>query len=134
MKARVKPSKDDIERRNQIIWETICEAQTNSNAIMLIAVAEFFGLGKKRINQLSEFFVQKKKEFDEYDHEGRFKEKLVESLNAIGIDTSELWKFQTFEEVEKEVKRNNQPVISIAEARGIRQHFNGFKHIMEHME
>lgn len=134
MKSRVTPTHRDLERVNQACWNMICEAQTNSNALMLIAVADFFGLGAKRIDRLSKHFDKVKKRFDEYDAEGRFKDKLYEELHAIGIDTDALYDFDTFQEVERRIESAGKPVVSIAEARGLRQRYDGFKHLFERME
>lgn len=135
MKARIQPTKLDVERVNEQVWSTICEAQTSSNAIMLIAVKRKFGLGPKRIRELCEYFEEVRKEFDQYDADGVFQDKINEELEDVGVDTSGVWDVpQTFEETKRECERRKRPIVSIGEARGIRQMFDGFKWLKEHMK
>lgn len=134
MKARVKPTNNDKARVNQACWETILEAQTNANALMLIATIEYFQLGRKRILGLLNHYEDVEKEFSEYDAEGRFDEKLREALEYHGVDTSDLWQFETFDETTRRLKTLGKPEVSVAEARGIRQRYDGFKNLMEHIK
>lgn len=131
MKARVTPTKRDIERINEKIWKDVCEAQIDSNAVMLIAVKRHFKLGTKRIQQLCEYFNEVHREFDEYDRDGIFRKKVAEELEDVGIDTSELWDVPTtFAQETRNLKNQQKVNVSVSEARDIRNNFSGFKRLI----
>lgn len=135
MRARITPVKADIQRVNERCWQTICEAQATSNAIMMIAVKRHFGLGAKRIKELAEYFDKVREEFSVYENDGILIKKISDELQDVGIDVSQAWDVpQTFEEVAAECRKRNKPVINVGEARGIREAFDGFKWLMEHQK
>ena len=134
MRARIAPSKVDMERANQNCWSTICELQTLSNAEMMIAVKRHFGLGPKRMAELAKTIMEVQAEFREYERDGRLIGKITEELHDVDIDISESWKFQSFQELRDECRKEKKNVASVAEARGIREMFNGFKWLMEHQK
>ena len=135
MRARVTPTKMDTQRVNEQCWQTICEAQATSNAIMMIAVKRHFGLGAKRIKELAESFEKVKQEFNEYETDGILIQKISDELQDVGIDVGQAWDVpQTFEELAAECRKRNKPVINVGEARGIREAFDGFKWLMEHQK
>ena len=132
MRARIAPTRVDMERANQNCWQTICELQTISNAEMMIACKRHFGLGSKRMAELAKTMMEVQKEFKEYERDGRLIRKITEELKDVDIDISDSWNFQTFQELQDECRKEKKNVPSVAESRGIREAFNGFKWLMEH--
>lgn len=132
MKARITPTKRDTDRIAELCWREFCEAQIDSNAVMLIACKRFFNLGKKRMAQLAAYLDEIRDEFDMYDNEDRFRDKIVEELEEVGIDCSEMWDITTSyadEQKALRMKRKNQSA-SAAESYKMRQMFSGFKKII----
>ena len=89
MRARITPVKADVQRTNERCWQTICEAQATSNAVMMIAVKRHFGLGAKRIAELVETFDKVKKEFSVYENDGILIKKISDELQDVLIDQSQ---------------------------------------------
>lgn len=132
MKARITPTKRDTDRIAELCWREFCEAQIDSNAVMLIACKRFFNLDKKRMAQLATYLDEIRDEFDMYDNEDRFRDKIVEELEEVGIDCSEMWDITTSyadEQKALRMKRKNQSA-SAAESYKMRQMFSGFKKII----
>ena len=132
MRARIAPTKVDVQRANERCWQTICETQAISNSEMMIAVKRHFRLGPKRMAELAKTMEEVQKEFKEYEKDGRLIQKITEELMDVDIDISEAWNFQTFEELKEECRKQKKTVVDVSEARGIREMFNGFKWLMEH--
>lgn len=132
MRSRITPTKRDTDRIAELCWREFCEAQIDSNAVMLIACKRFFNLGKKRMAQLATYLDEIRDEFDMYDNEDRFRDKIVEELEEVGIDCSEMWDITTSyadEQKALRMKRKNQSA-SAAESYKMRQMFSGFKKII----
>ena len=100
MKARTVASKKDIDRVNEAVWKLTLESIIDGNAVMMIAVKRFFGLGPKRLSAFMNEFDKVKAEFDGYDKDGVFKEKIREELEASGVDVDEMYTVnETFEDL-----------------------------------
>ena len=132
MRARITPTKRDTDRIAELCWREFCEAQIDSNAVMLIACKRFFNLGKKRMAQLADFFDEIREEFDMYDREDRFRDKIVEELEEVGYDCSEMWNITTTYQDEVNALRMNRKnqTASAAESYKMRHVFNGFRKIV----
>lgn len=128
MKARAVASKKDIDRVNEAVWKLTLESIIDGNAVMMIAVKRFFGLGPKRLKAFMDEFDKVKAEFDVYDKDGIFKEKIREELEASGVDVDEMYTVnETFEEVYKKQKRQDKPQLSLAEAAKVKRNLDQFR-------
>lgn len=132
MRARIAPTKIDTQRTNEQCWQVICESLATSSGELMVAVKRHFGLGSKRMKEFAETVREVQKEFKEYENDGIIVQKLTEELDSVGVDISEAWQFESFEEAKEECRRKNKVVCDVSEARGIREMFNGFKWLMEH--
>ena len=131
MKARTVASKKDIDRVNEAVWKLTLESIIDGNAVMMIAVKRFFGLGPKRLSAFMNEFDKVKAEFDVYDKDGVFKEKIREELEASGVDVDEMYTVnETFEEVYKKQKRQDKPQLSLAEAAKVKRNLDQFRAFM----
>lgn len=131
MKARTVASKKDIDRVNEAVWKLTLESIIDGNAVMMIAVKRFFGLGPKRLSAFMNEFDKVKAEFDGYDKDGVFKEKIREELEASGVDVDEMYTVnETFEEVYKKQKRQDKPQLSLAEAAKVKRNLDQFRAFM----
>lgn len=131
MKARAVASKKDISRVEEAVWKLTQESIIDGNAVMLAAVKRFFGLGPKRLNAFLDEFDRVKAEYDVYDKDGVFKEKIREELEAAGIDVDEMYTVnESFEEVYLKQKRADKPQLSMAEAAKVKRNLDQFKAFM----
>lgn len=131
MKARAVASKKDISRVEEAVWKLTQESIIDGNAVMLAAVKRFFGLGPKRLNAFLDEFDRVKAEYDVYDKDGVFKEKIREELEAAGIDVDEMYTVnESFEEVYLKQKRADKPQLSLAEAAKVKRNLDQFKAFM----
>lgn len=131
MKARAVASKKDISRVEEAVWKLTQESIIDGNAVMLAAVKRFFGLGPKRLNAFLDEFDRVKAEYDVYDKDGVFKEKIREELEAAGIDVDEMYTVnESFEEVYLKQKRADKPQLSMAEAAKVKRNLDQFRTFM----
>lgn len=131
MKARTVASKKDIDRVNEAVWKLTLESIIDGNAVMLVAVKRFFGLGPKRLNAFMNEFDKVKAEYDVHEKDGLFKEKIREELEASGIDVDEMYTVnETFKEAYLKQKRADKPQLSMAEAAKVKRNLDQFKAFM----
>lgn len=86
MKSHLPPDSKMVERTKEIAFKDFFIIMQKNKALDLIAMAKFFGIGKKRISQYLDFLAEFRKTFDEWEHDGVFKIRVRRELEAIGID------------------------------------------------
>ena len=86
MKSRILPDKKMLERTKELAFKDFFIIMQKNKALDLIAMAKFFGIGKKRIAQYLDFLAEFRKTFDEWEHDGVFEIKTRQELENIGID------------------------------------------------
>ena len=86
MKSRILPDKKMLERTKELAFKDFFIIMQKNKALDLIAMAKFFGIGKKRIAQYLDFLAEFRKTFDEWEHDGVFELKARQELENIGID------------------------------------------------
>jgi hypothetical protein len=112
----------DVERVSEAVWVQTLECLIDDNAINLIAVKRFFGLGPKRVKQFLAALEEVKAEYEEYDKDGIFREKIAEELETVGVDTTDLYTVdESFNAARKRYTRRERPQLSIAEAYDIKR-------------
>ena len=137
MRARIVPSKVDEERLNDRCYKSLLEAQLDSNAVMLIAIIRHFNLTKRKVHNVMKTFDEVRVEFDEYDRDGIFRDKIISELKQYDIDCTEMWDIEdTFNGVANEIRlrRKNMTTTEMSEARKIRESFEGFRRIIKDNE
>lgn len=86
MKSRILPDRKMLERTKELAFKDFFIIMQKNKALDLIAMAKFFGIGKKRIAQYLDFLAEFRKTFDEWEHDGVFEIKARQELENIGID------------------------------------------------
>ena len=129
MKARVTPTRTDIERVCEATWKITTECIADGNAVMLVAVKRFFGLGPKRMKDFMEEFEKVRLEFDEHDKDGLFHEYLREELEQADIDVDSLYHHEkSFAEVYRNQRmQDKQQAVSMREAADVKKNLDAFR-------
>ena len=118
---------------SQKVWQHTMECIIDEQCIMTIAVKRYFGFGNKRLNQFLDFLETVKAEFDQYDKDGIFKDKLHEELLSVGIDFTDAYSnVETFNNAKKRFTRmDKKPQVSEVEAMRIQNVMKAFKRMEE---
>lgn len=86
MKSHLPPDRKMLERTKELAFKDFFIIMQKNKALDFIAMAKFFGIGKKRISQYLDFLAEFRKTFDEWEHDGVFELKVRQELENIGID------------------------------------------------
>ena len=86
MKSHLPPDSKMVERTKEIAFKDFFIIMQKNKALDLIAMASFFGIGKKRIAQYLDYLAKFREIFDEWEHDGVFEIRVRRELEAIGID------------------------------------------------
>ena len=105
MKANLKGNR---EKALEEVWQSTQDSIHFSNTVILIAVAEHFGLGKKRMERFIKFYNEVAKTYIEYERDGIHIDKINEALKKFGTDFDSLFKHETYREAERDVKINGR--------------------------
>ena len=135
MRARITPTKADVDRINARCYKEQCEGHIDNNAVMFICVKRFFGLGTKRAHEFLRYLNGVRKEFDGYEADGGteyFRSKIVDELKPLDIDTDHLWDVSdTYESVTNDMRKARKNTTSVAEARQMQSCLRGFKALVK---
>lgn len=103
MKSRLRPSRKEVERVEQEVFDATVEACQDNNAFFLLALRTTFAFGPERIkrvirqyNEISEYFAQLRADGMTYED---VNVRIRESLNSFGIDPDSVYtgKFAFYE-------------------------------------
>lgn len=87
MKALAAPTKSQIRRVQEEVWDVCMEAIGDNIALVLIVLNEEFGFGEKRLKQFLDVFVATQKEYDlKYETSPVIKEVLNTKIKQFGFD------------------------------------------------
>lgn len=87
MKALAAPTKSQIRRVQEEVWDICMEAIGDNIALVLIVLNEEFGFGEKRLKQFLDVFVATQKEYDlKYETSPVIKECLDTKIKQFGFD------------------------------------------------
>lgn len=100
--------KGDLEKKREELWQSTQDSIHFSNTVILIAVAEHFGLGKKRMERFIKFYNEVAKTYIEYERDGIHIDKMNEYLKKFDTDFDSLFKHETYREAERDVKINKR--------------------------
>lgn len=104
--------KGGLEKDLEGIWQATQSSINLSKAVLLLGVAEYFGLGKKRMQDFLSFYDEFAKKHIEYEHDGIHIEKINEALKKFDTDYETLFGHETFKEASRSIKvqKRNQTV------------------------
>lgn len=114
---------------SEAVWQHTMECIIDEECIMAIAVKRYFGFGNKRLNQFLDFHEKVKAEFEEYDKDGIFRDKIHEELMTVGIDLTDAYnKIEKWDQAKKRFTRmDKKPQVSEVEAMRIQNTMKAFK-------
>lgn len=91
MKAKLTPTKDQLERVNQQVWQHCLDSLSDDLAVDLIVLHQSFGFGEKRIRQFLEEKKNLTRRVEGYGNDDIKKEKIDEMLSEFGIAHDEIY-------------------------------------------
>ncbi|MCQ2076488.1 MAG: hypothetical protein MJZ20_05555 [Bacteroidaceae bacterium] len=121
MKSKDCPTKSQMERMNQLTFQTQIDCMSDNLAVTLIVLNQYFGFGEKRIRYFLESTRKEVERFNAYKDDGIARDKAVEALAAFGIDADEIYEkvdFMLYEQYKKVEKRK---AVSVKEANDMQE-------------
>lgn len=117
------------ERVSEAVWQHTMECIIDEECIMAIAVKRYFGFGQKRLNQFLDFLEEVKAEFETYDKDGIFRDKIHEELMSINVDMRDMYEnIEKWDHAKKRFTRmDKKPQVSEVEAMRIQNTMKAFK-------
>lgn len=103
MKSRLRPSRKEVERVEEEVFDVTVEACQDNNAFFLLALNAEFGFGPERMkrmvrkyNEISDYFAQLRADGMTYEDTN---DRIREALDSIGIDPDSVYtgKFAFYE-------------------------------------
>lgn len=91
MKAKAAPTKDQIERVEQKVWQNCLDSMSDNLAVTLIVLNQKFGFGEKRIRQFLDGVSEITEEVNAYNDDYIMREKLDEGLKSFGLSHDEIY-------------------------------------------
>ncbi len=114
MRSNIKGS---LEKDLEEIWQATQRSINLSKAVLLLGVAEYFGLGKKRMQEFLAFYDDYAKKHIEYERDDIHVEKINRALKKFDTDFDTLFGHETLKEAERSVKaQKRSQTVDYAEA------------------
>ena len=94
----------NCEKALEEVWQATQRSINLSKTVLLLAIADYFGLGKKRMESFLDFYNDFAKKHQEYEHDGIHIEKINDALKKFDTDFNTLCGCETFKEAERSIK------------------------------
>ena len=102
MKANLTGS---VDKMREELWQASQRSNHISKAILILAMSEHFGIGKKRMTRFLRFYNDFVKQFIEYEHDGIQIDMINEGLKKFGTSFETLFANETYKEAVRGLKR-----------------------------
>lgn len=114
MKVNVKR---ELEKDLEEIWQATQRSINLTKAVLLLGVADYFKLGKKRMEDFLNYYNDFAKKHMEYEKDGIHVKKINEELKRFNTDFETLFGHETLKEAEENIKaKKRHQTISYADA------------------
>ena len=129
MKSNIKGG---IENQLEEIWQATQRSINLSKAVLLLAMVDYFGLGKKRMESFLEFYNDIAKKHIEYEKDGIHVEKINEALKKFDTDFDTLFGHETLKEAERSIRiQKRSQKVDYADAISVRKKLERYAKYVE---
>ncbi len=131
MRAIPRPSKAEINRVSEEVWKINMECQHDQTAMLIIAAAREFNLGKKRLKRLLNRIDEVNAEYAEYDKDDVFRDKVSEELGYLGFTMEDIYVDEmSFGEFKRQHDRSKKPKLSVKEEFELKKNREAFQKLL----
>lgn len=90
------------------VWQATQRSINLSKAVLLLGMAEYFRLGKKRMEDFLNFYNDFAEKHMEYEHDGIHIEKINEALEKYDTSFEALFEVETLEQAKYSIKKQKK--------------------------
>lgn len=121
MKSKDCPTKSQMERMNQLTFQTQIDCMSDNLAVTLIVLNQYFGFGEKRIIQFLNATQKEVERFNAYKDDGIARDKAIEALASFGIAADEVYEKVDLMLFEQYKKVSARKAVSVKEANDMQE-------------
>lgn len=116
MRASDAPTKSQKRRLEQQVWQDSIDSMSDNLATTLVVLNQYFGFGEQRLRKFLVGVTEIVEWYKSFKDDRIARDKLIELLNEIGIDSSEIYYKEDILLVTQQIKVEKRSAVSMKEA------------------
>ena len=116
MRASDAPTKSQKRRLEQQVWQDSIDSMSDNLATTLVVLNQYFGFGEQRLRKFLVGVTEVVEWYKSFKDDRIARDKLIELLKEIGIDSSEIYYKEDILLVTQQIKVEKRSAVSMKEA------------------